>query len=61
MRKETKTNDRELKIKKEIERFIKPTIVSIDNMDRFEQREMKKKIAMKQHIHGKNFQDYPEW
>ena len=30
-------------------------------MDRFEQREMKKKIAMKQHIHGKNFQDYPEW
>ena len=47
MRKETKTNDRELKIKKEIERFINPTLVSIDDMDRFEQREMKKKIAMK--------------
>ena len=47
MRKETKTNDRELKIKKEIEKFINPTLVSIDDMDRFEQREMKKKIAMK--------------
>ena len=35
--------DREVKIKREIEElFFKPTIVSIDYMDKFEQKEMKK-------------------
>ena len=35
--------DRELKIKREIEElFFKPIIVSIDDMDKFEQKEMKK-------------------
>ena len=36
-------NDRELKIKKETEElFFKPIIVSIDDMDKFEEKEMKK-------------------
>ena len=36
-------NDREVKIKREIEElFFKPIIVSIDDMDKFEQKEMKK-------------------
>ena len=36
-------NDREVKIKREIEElFFKPIIVSIDDMDKFEQNEMKK-------------------
>ena len=35
--------DRETKIKREIEKlFLKPIFVSIDNMDRFEKKEMKK-------------------
>ena len=40
--------DRELKIKTEIEElFFKSIIVSIDDMDRFEQKEMKKKTYEK--------------
>ena len=35
--------DREIKIKKQIEElFIKPIIVSMEGMDRFEEEEMKK-------------------
>ena len=35
--------DREVKIKREIEElFFKPIMVSIDDMDKFEQKEMKK-------------------
>ena len=35
--------DREVRIKREIEElFFKPDIVSIDDMDRFEKKEMKK-------------------
>ena len=34
--------DREVKIKRQIELFFKPIIVSIDDMDKFELKEMKK-------------------
>ena len=41
--KDSKLKDREVKIKREIEvLFFKPIIVSIDDMDKFEQKEMKK-------------------
>ena len=41
--KDSDLNDREVKIKREIEElFFKPIIVSIDDMDKFEQKEMKK-------------------
>ena len=41
-------NDREQKIKREIEElFFEPIIVSIDDMDNFEQKEMKKKDLLK--------------
>ena len=41
--KDRELKDREVKIKKEIEElFFKPIIVSIDEMDKFEQKEMKK-------------------
>ena len=40
--------DREVKIKRKIEElFFKPIIVSIDNMDKFEQKEMKKMRSIK--------------
>ena len=40
--------DREVKIKREIEElFIKLIIVSIDNMDKFDQQEMMKKRTIK--------------
>ena len=40
--------DREVKIKREIEElFFKPLIVSIDDMDKFEQKEMKKIRSIK--------------
>ena len=40
--KDRELKDREVKIKKEIEElFFKPIIVSIDEMDKFEQKEMK--------------------
>ena len=40
--------DREVKIKRKIEElFFKPIIVSIDNMDKFEQKEMKKIRSIK--------------
>ena len=41
--KDSKLEDREIKIKREIEElFLKRIIVSIDDMDNFEQKEMKK-------------------
>ena len=41
--KDRKLKDREVKIKREIEKlFFKPIIVSIDDMDRVEKKEMKK-------------------
>ena len=41
--KDRKWNDREVKIKREIKKlFFEPTIVSIDDMDKFEQKETKK-------------------
>ena len=41
--KDRELKDREVKIKREIEElFFKPIIVSIDDMDKFEQKEMKK-------------------
>ena len=41
--KDIELKDREVKIKREIEElFFKPIIVSIDDMDRFEKKEMKK-------------------
>ena len=41
--KDKELKDREVKIKKEIEELVfKPIIVSIDDMDKFEQKEMKK-------------------
>ena len=41
--KDIELKDREIKIKREIEElFFKPIIVSIDDMDRFEKKEMKK-------------------
>ena len=41
--KDRELNDREVKIKKEIENlFFKPIIVFIDDMDKFEEKEMKK-------------------
>ena len=39
---DTELKDRELKIKKDIELFIKLIIVSIEDMDRFEEEETKK-------------------
>ena len=40
--------DREVKIEREIEKlFFKPITVSIDDMDKFEQKEMKKKSPFK--------------
>ena len=46
--KDKELKDGELKIKKEIEElFHKPVIVSIDDMDTFEQKEMKKKRPIK--------------
>ena len=43
--------DRELKIKREIEElFFKPIIVSIDDMDKFEQKEMKKISPIKNRV-----------
>ena len=41
--KDIELKDREVKIKREIEElFFKPIIVSLDDMDKFEQREKKK-------------------
>ena len=40
--KDWELKDREVKIKREIELFSKPIIVSKDNMDKFEEKEMKK-------------------
>ena len=41
--KDRELKDREVKIKREIdELYFKPIIVSIDDMDRFEEKEMKK-------------------
>ena len=41
--KDRELKDREVKIKREIEElFLKPIIVSLDDMDKFEQKEMKK-------------------
>ena len=41
--KDRELKDREVKIKREIEElFFKPIMVSIDDMDKFEQNEMKK-------------------
>ena len=41
--KDIKSKDRQLKIKREIEElFFKPVIVSIDDIDKFERKEMKK-------------------
>ena len=41
--KDRELRDREVKIKREIEElFLKPIIVSLDDMDKFEQKEMKK-------------------
>ena len=41
--KDRELNDREVKINKEIENlFFKPIIVFIDDMDKFEEKEMKK-------------------
>ena len=42
--KDIELKDRELRIKREIEElFFKPITMSIDGMDKFEQKEMKKK------------------
>ena len=40
--KDWELKDREVKIKREIELFSKPIIVSKDDMDKFEEKEMKK-------------------
>ena len=41
--KDKESNNRELKIKREMEQlFFKPIIVSIDDVDKYEQKEMKK-------------------
>ena len=41
--KDTEIKDRDLRIKREIEKlFFKPMIVSIDDLDKFEQKELKK-------------------
>ena len=41
--KDREFKDREVKIKREIEKlFFKPVIVSIDDLDKFEQKEMEK-------------------
>ena len=46
--KNKKLKDREAKIKKEIEELVlKPIIVSIDDMDKFEEKQMKKKRPIK--------------
>ena len=46
--KDKELKDREVKIKREIEElFFKPITVSIDDMDRFELKEMKKKGPIK--------------
>ena len=46
--KDRELKDIEVKIKGEIEElFFKPIIVSIDDMDKFEQKEMKKKRPVK--------------
>ena len=46
--KDRSLKDREVKIKREIgELFFKPTIVPIDGMDKFEQKEMKKIRSIK--------------
>ena len=46
--KDRELKDREVKIKREIdELFFKPIIVSIDDMDEFEQKEMKKTRSIK--------------
>ena len=46
--KDRELKDRELKIKKEIEElFFKLMIVSLDDMDKFEQKEMKKIRSIK--------------
>ena len=46
--KDRELKDRELKIKREIEQpFFKPAIVSLDDMDKFEQKEMKKLRSIK--------------
>ena len=46
--KRQKSKDKEVKIKREIdELFFKPIIVSIDDMDKFEQNEMEKKRPIK--------------
>ena len=49
--KDKELKDREVKIKREIEElFFKPITVSIDDMDRFELKEMKKKGPIKNTI-----------
>ena len=46
--KDRELKDIEVKIKREIdELFIKPIVVSVDDMGKFEQKEMKKKIPIK--------------
>ena len=46
--KDKESEDREGKIKREIEElFLKPIMVSIDDMDKFQQKEMKKITPIK--------------
>ena len=46
--KDRELKDKEVKIKREIEeQFLKPIVVPIDNMDKFEQKEMKKIRSIK--------------
>ena len=46
--KDRKLKDKEVKIKREIEElFFKPIIVSIDDMDKFDKKEMKKMRPIK--------------
>ena len=53
--------DRELKIKREIEELsFKPIIVSIDDMDKFEQKEMKKIRPIKNTWHDQLIDYIPE-
>ena len=51
--KDNDLKEREVKIKREIEKlFLKPTVVSIDDVDKIEQKEMKKIRPIKKTFYG---------
>ena len=51
--KEREIKDRDLRIKREIEKlFFKPMVVSIDDLDKFEQKELKKIRPIKNTWYG---------